>query len=187
MALVPTYKVIFSNNLGDYLTIYDYTGLYSGTNTGGWGSPNAELNTITAADVSVLDYSGTEVETFDLLSNYPFSSTTEVINLNNYDWGLDDGYYKFVFSITADGTDYSYTYESVYLNNAKNCLEKLWYNAYPKDDCVCVDQKIKGLAKELQLLFYGIKAAATSYNLANVNKLIIASNKICSISDKYCP
>lgn len=187
MALNPKYTVVFSYPKGDYITIYDTTGLYSGTNTGGWKTPNEDVTDIISATVSCINSLGTEVFTANLFANYPGSTTTEIINLSNYNWELDDDYYNFMFTlITSQGT-YSYVYETVYFGNARNCTSNLWFNAFPNEDCSCPNERILGLAKEAQILLYGIKAAATSYNTTNAVKIKNASKKICLIANKYCP
>lgn len=186
MAISPKYQVIFSESKGDHITIYDITGLYSGTNLTGWGSPNDALTDIISANVSCINSLGEEVVTFNLLPNYPSSSTTEIINLSDYDWALEDDYYNFIFTIVLTSDTYTYNYETVYFGNARNCADLLWVNAFPNQDCSCPNEKLISLAQDVEILLYGIKAASTSYNTANAVKIKNASQKICSIANKYC-
>tara|TARA_R110000868_G_scaffold363462_2_gene625744 strand:- start:524 stop:1093 length:570 start_codon:yes stop_codon:yes gene_type:complete len=186
MALIPKYTITFSHSKGDYFKLYDITEEYNAsTNAAGWGSPNDVMSDITSAIVTVFDYSDTLLITQDVTSVYPVTveDTIQVATLN---WGLVDGYYKFIITMIVNGTTYVSTVETVYFGNALNSAEDLWFNAFPNQDCSCPNVKLLELAKEAEILLYAIKSAGTSLEISNINKITNASKKIQNFANRYC-
>ncbi len=71
MSLIPSFVVLESDNSGT-ISVYDNTGAYSATNTGGYGSPNPAVGDVTEATlaISLRSSDGTFAE-YNLIDVYP--------------------------------------------------------------------------------------------------------------------
>lgn len=84
---------------------YDNTGVYSSSNTGGWGSPNFTISSIKWAKIRILS-NNVVIKEYDVLST--FTSATSVNDLrfilpyDSFDTVIPDGVYQVQYKVSTN-------------------------------------------------------------------------------------
>ena len=134
MALDLKFRIKLSTD-GETLTIIDRTGVYSGLNTGGFGSPNAAVSDATSATIKIALRNsdgtfGTET-TVNAYSTLPSNSAGEFDITATTGIGAatySDGIYRLIYTVagTSGGTPFStsVTRYDVLRNSIAICYQK---------------------------------------------------------------
>jgi len=147
MSLVPKFSISFGCN-NDSITQTQTTGVYDADdNDTGYGSPNPVVGDVTETSLEISNL--LTDTTFDTITDIAASNTEDeyVIDLDEltvdgavvYEEALQDGIYEFVFTVTASGTDYSYTVRKLVLPTLWGMLAKASLKI-TGDGCKCADK-----------------------------------------------
>lgn len=147
MSLVPKYTITFGCNY-DEITQTQTTGIYNAdTNDTGYGTPNPEVGDVTATSLEITNLLTDTI--FDTITDITASNTEEdyVIDITDltvdgavvYDTAIEDGIFEFVFTVTAGGTDYTYTIRKLVLPTLWGMLAKASLKI-TGDGCKCADK-----------------------------------------------
>ena len=165
------------------IVISDSTGVYSASNTGGWGVPNETTGDVTVSSISIIDPNGNT--TTHSATALPLSSIT--ITAGDIVTGattLTDGQYLITWSITADGNNYT-AYSNPYSTCVvENCVTDKVADMDPDCDCGCED--CYSSATRYIATFEGLKAAITCGKQAKAAKLLEDLQDMCNNNCKDC-
>jgi len=138
------------------LTVTDLTGAHSFSNTGGYGGPNPELSSVTAATFDITTSNGTEyhLDAFsNSLPNIVDGSVT--FNATNFPSGFSDGLaqIKVIVSGVSAGIPWSVekTFTLFITATVRCCVSKLAANVKSWDNC-CEDTAAKTFVKAYNML-----------------------------------
>lgn len=175
-------------------TINETTGIYSATNTGGWGAPNAVIGDALDARLIVTLPNLTQVTVNNLL--FPTLPTTGTATISVTDanlglsGGLPDGIYIITYQVDINQvlpftqTSRSTTKTFLFSCNIKCCVDKL-IAKIPELECTCNDQALKDA-----LLAYGLYkslCSAGSCGLTDkVTNILDRLNKLCNSKSCGC-
>lgn len=192
MALSLSYDITI-DTLGTTITVLDNTGRYdASTNTGGWdvlanGGPNDHLSDVSAASVETFNAAGDSIGTINLLSYYTTlaaSEPTASMGLVDGGWTADDGYYKFVFTITTSGAT-TIEVEKIFLVQTENAVDSLWIRAWNNGQCNC-NSKDSVEAMRAEVIYKSMEANTSDITAANVAKIIEIAEDVQDIADSRC-
>lgn len=141
MALQPSINLCLRSNCTE-LIFTETTGVYSGSNTGGYGAPNTSLGTIVSAVLTVTDPDGEEY-TIDLFNTFPttdddYEYTIDLADLGDRD-EIEDGYWQFSYTVNDGSTNYTGTYATVFTCSINCCLKNMLVNLRLSDCDSCTD------------------------------------------------
>ena len=188
MALSLVYDVTI-DTLGTTITVFDNTGRYdASTNTGGWDvlaatGPNDHLSDITAASVETFDAEGTSLGTINLLSYYVALETAEPtasMELVDGGWTADDGYYKFVFTITFVSAT-TIEVEKIFLVQTENAVNTMWLRAWNNGYCNCHSKEARA-AMNAEIIYKSMEANQSDITAANTAKIVEIAEDVQDIS-----
>lgn len=186
MALALKFNVCLSSDCKT-LTFNETTGIYSSTNTGGYGAPNP-LASATAATLTITKEDDTTVE-FDLLAeSFPSTVSTLEFEITGEDLGygvdakLPDGEYIFQYDVTISGVVYTKRVVKFFYCQVKCCIEKL-FAKIADVECECTDKAVKKAMKGYAYL-KALQVAVRRGNQPRFANLLKILQKICA--DKNC-
>lgn len=192
MATVLGFSVCQRSNCKG-ITFTETTGVYSTSNTTGWGSPNQLTSDATAATLLIESYDST-TNTYTTLSttnlftsSFPSSTSTQEIFLDSTYFGevitdaIPDGIYVFTYTVTTSTTTYTQKKKAYFYCEAKCCV----YGMFPSLDvceCDCDDARTERAA--LAMTFYmGLKWDTICTNDAKFNEILDLLARLCSYED----
>lgn len=172
----------------DTFTLTELTGVYSSTNTGGWGAPNALTSDITVAILQVTSPGGS-VYTINLLSpvsGFPSANPSFDYDLLPGDLGgmtnAADGHWQFfLYYRTAAGTVYQKTKNYLFYCNSECCVQELLADIDISCDSCDNDDKIENYTKASAFLA-GLKNAARCFQTSNFDSIQAILTKLCKNS-----
>ncbi len=178
------------SNKNGTVTFTETTGVYSGTNTHGWGTPNPELGDATEASLTIylpnattlLPDSTTSVVINLLAEGFPNTDNTPYI-ITNEDLGgeadtrIPDGIYQFDYLVYVDDTD-AYTASTYVLvdSNVNCCIANLAENV---DATKCGCGKAASKFEKASLALTAARFAMDCPNITNAAKNLRAAIEIC--------
>lgn len=188
MALVLQFRIALSSD-GKTLTITDRTGVYSGLNVGGTGSPNPAISDATSATIKIALRNadgtfGTETTT-NAYSTLPSNSagTYDIVTTA----ARADGIYRFIYTVagTSGGTPFStsVTRYDVLRNSIAICYQK---KAVKVATCECSCDSIEKEFKCFSLYMRLLQSAECCSDLNAIHKYLTKLTSLCSDTDCNC-
>lgn len=195
MALIPKISVCTKDNCKQF-PITDITGLYSITNTGGWGSPNLELDGVTEATilVTIPDNNALEIDvtsevTGAIIVDGIFELTILTME-DNFDGDKDtvfpDGIYELTYTIVGGGETYTYSIKTFSTCNSACCLEKMKVKFEEKMCTGCNWEDYWKNYNIAKFLLNGAKRAFACGDTTKAENLLDQVNKICKNTNCNC-
>lgn len=192
MALRPTVTPCINNNC-ETLSLTESTGLYSASNTGGFGAPNIDTSSIFSATLTVVTPSGVSTD-YDILSQLP-AVYVGPFDLDDISISSEDGEYTITYTIITD-TDKTYTSTTCYFSSCavRCCIDTLWAQIAEKEldtvtNCQCDPAKLTKLqdkAMFMEALYMQMMSAASWDNRAVRNKILVQLQRLCRINNCNC-
>lgn len=190
MALAINFDICIDSSCSTF-TLTELTGLYSATNTGGWGTPNPATGTITSAVIQVTSPSGS-ITTINLITNgFPSSNTSFSYDITNSALGttstLEDGAWKFFLFYSDGSNDYQKVHNYLFYCNTACCVNKMLNNIEIEEcDCCNNSKSIKDYLKAKVFLDV-LKNAAKCFQVDNFTSIKKILDKICvNVGCKTC-
>lgn len=190
MALIPNIKLCLKSNCTE-LVFSELTGIYNAsTNVGGYGTPNPAASEFTGAILTVTAPDGTVYDIDMLEYDFPTNNTaTEyIIDLADLDnrTSIEDGFWQFSYTITADLTPSSYTVTKSYYFycNARCCVSTLLASidiSALETDAIN-NKKIDNYTRARTFL-YSLESAANCADETKFNKIKSLVLKLCRNSN----
>lgn len=182
MALIPKIDLCVINNCTQ-IKFSENTGFYNSKNTGGYGSPNIDVSSITTAVLTIINPAGT-IYTIDLFATTIFPSNILYTSYNiplasiGNPTSIVDGKWIFTYAVSDGSTTYTTSVFKYFYCNSKCCVTQMLANLDLTCDCCkeSLDYKNYILAwTQLQSLK---KAAACgdSTNFITIKKIV---DKLC--------
>jgi len=164
----------------------EITGFYGSTNTGGWGTPNPSVSAMTTATLEITNPDGV-VYTGNLFVTSLFP--TDDIGIS-YDiplaligspTSIEDGQWKFVYTVTDGVTTYTKTIYKYFYCNSECCVTQMLANLDLSCDCCKDSDSYKNYILAWTQLQSLKKAAACgdSANFETIKKIV---DKLCKNS-----
>jgi hypothetical protein len=125
MAFSPVLDICFETC--SLIKFVDVTGLYSVSNTNGYGETTGITGSteVASAIILVTDEDGETIFEYDVTSEFPVAMTGDLI-FSSYEYSLPDGDFTLTYTITHTNNTV-YTYSSSFLNtcNFECCIDSL--------------------------------------------------------------
>lgn len=183
MALTLKYNLCVINGCTQ-IRFTDETGFYSTVNTGGWGTPNPALSTITSATLDITNPEG-DTYTIDLFAtslfptdDYGLSYDIPLSEIGDPS-SISDGEWIFVYTVSDGSDEYSTTIYKYFYCNYECCVTQMLANL-KLDTCDCCDYSKSYKNYELAWLqLEALKKAAAcgdSDNFTSISKIL---DKLC--------
>jgi len=124
MAFSPVLDVCFETC--SLIKFVDVTGLYSVSNTSGYGETNGiEGTDITSAIITITDSEGETLFEYDVTDEVPDAISGDII-FSSYEYSLPDGEFTVTYTIThTDNTIYEYSTSLLNTCNFECCIDSL--------------------------------------------------------------
>lgn len=160
------------------------TGVYSTTNTGGWGTPNISLGDVVTATLAITPYGSTTTYTIDVEATtlFPTDNTSFTYNiplsLIGNPTSIVDGQWLFVYTVT-DATDtYTKSIYKYFYCNSECCVTNMLAALDLSCDCCKDSTEYKNYILAWTQLQSLKKAAACgdSDNFTAIKKIV---DKLC--------
>ncbi len=186
MAILLNFSICQSSDCSS-LTFNELTGEYSSSNQTGWGSPNRDLSTATAAILTITTPSG-GVYNIDLFAtgNFPTDDITLDYDIDFTTIGLTtgsklpDGIYTFLYTVTTIDMDitvvYTQTIQQAFYCQVKCCVLSMFKDLDVTCDCAKND-KIKAI--DAWLMYKGLIFSSGAGCSANFNDTLAILQKLC--------
>jgi hypothetical protein len=185
MALIPKITAYFKEN-NTLLSITDITGVYSAGNVGGYGTPNDDSTDITSAIVKVTYPNGTiqledvtsQINAQSVAGNYVFTNITPS--------STTDGIHKFMYTVVAGGTTYTFNVKKLMLGKARCCLDKLQVKLV---DQLCEECETSAYANRVDLaesLYNSALAMGGCYKINSITKILTKLQVLCDFEGCNC-
>lgn len=197
MALVQKFSAEVISGCSKLL-ITDITGMYSSSNTTGWGTPNIDPSDVTEAYILVGSSSSgviyslnvtSVVQAITLPSSYVDNFTFPLIEIDPSDIGqtdlITDKIYNISYMIDGESVDG----KVLTTCNTQCCVDKLFNKA--ADSYLCggncsTNAMIMEALKARALLLQASKWAFSCYKLEDAEKLLKQAMKICKTNNTNC-
>lgn len=192
MANVIDFDICISNSC-KAMNFTELTGAYSATNTGGWGSPNLALGTVTTALLQITD-PGNSVYTIDLLAtgDFPTDNTSLEYSIDFNDIGLGtgtvtDGQWKFLYYVVASGAvgpeTFMATHNFLFYCNSQCCVTDM-LAGIEADDCDCNIENTKRIDnyRKAKTFLASLIHAARCYQVTKFENIKSIVDKLCQNS-----
>ncbi len=177
------------------IRFYETTGIYSSTNTGGYGNgssgQNYPLSSYTSAILTITSPSNV-VYTVNLTSKgFPTNNVSHYYDLTSTDLGgllnLEDGKWTFKYDVTGTGPALSRTVYQLFYCNAECCVNEQLNNLTLLDcDCNCDDVDYKNYTKTWTFL-QALKNAAECGDYNSFTNILKILDRLCkNINCKTC-
>jgi hypothetical protein len=174
MALTLNIDVV-ENQYADEAVFTETTGTYNvSTNTGGWGSPNATLGTVTSAILTIKDLDDNTLGTIDFspFSSFPTNDETVEYTIVPADMGMTDkftsGIYIFSYDVVATEGGLEQTFNKtcyvMFSQLLRCCVDKM----YAAVDGFCTTCDKSKLHYAVEADFY-LEAARDALGCGKVN------------------
>ncbi len=185
MALSPTYCSSVITNC-TILKIIDDTGVYNAsTNTGGWGTPNAQGSDITEATISYKIGDGDYVDV-DITTNIPDTVVGDFVAAEITLDGYEDGYMTILYTLTTADATYTKKYIKIFTCNSRCCIDAMWSDISEICDCNCdIEEKISD-ALMAEGLLRAVKSAASCNVSTGVTSMLAKIKKLCDWENCNC-
>lgn len=174
----------------------ELTGLYSDTNTGGWGSPNPQIGNIYFASIILTAPDSTiyTIDIFDAITTYYNNGFEYIFNIPGLD-NIVDGKWTIKYEIVirkyiAENwvyTTYSKTKYFLFFCNSECCVKQMLLDL-DLEDCKCDSKDIKYSDYIKAWTFLeALKEAAKCGSVSLFTKLKKIVDKLCKNKDcKTC-
>lgn len=190
MALEPKLSICVKNACST-LVISETTGAYSATNVGGYGTPNPATGDVSAASLKIIAPDETEYTINLLTEGFPNTNSSFEYEIPSADvddrTNIEDGYWQFIYTVTASGTDYIGTTSAILHCNISCCINKMLLNL--DTDCDCDEQnttKIQDYVKAKAFLD-ALRHYAYCGNLDKFDNIKLILDRLCAKTDcKTC-
>ncbi len=182
MALTPKIDLCVINNCTQ-IRFSENTGFYQTTNTGGYGTPNLAVGSVTTAWLTITDPSNI-TSSIDLFATTIFPSN---VLYTSYDiplasigspTSIEDGEWKFVYTVSDGVTSYSTTVYKYFYCNSACCVKQMLANLDLSCDC-CKDSTEYKTYELAWVQLQALKKAAAcgdADNFAAIKKIV---DKLC--------
>lgn len=182
MALTPKIDLCVINNCTQ-IRFSENTGFYQTTNTGGYGTPNLAVGSVTTAWLTITDPSNI-TSSIDLFATTIFPSN---VLYTSYDiplasigspTSIEDGEWKFVYTVSDGVTSYSTTVYKYFYCESACCVEQMLANLDLSCDC-CKDSTEYKTYELAWVQLESLKKAAAcgdADNFAAIKKIV---DKLC--------
>ncbi len=191
MSLIPSFVVLESDNSGT-ISVYDNTGAYSATNTGGYGSPNPAVGDVTEATLAfgLRSSNGTFayyniVDVYNTLPN--IIETPFVISGEDAGFGTDalfpDGIYEMVYTISGSGFSESVTEYIVLQAGINACYTEA---AVTLSQCTCNCDSLDNGIIEMDFYLGQLERAKASGNLNWIANILSKLTNLCTACGCGC-
>lgn len=188
MALLLAFKASLDST-GTNITIKDTTGVYSGTNTGGWNAPNIVPGDVTAASIDIT-YSDGSIQTVNLLTHgtgIPGSITGEFSYTAIALTGYKDGITTLTYKITTAATTYVAEIQQLHSCDIRKCIDQMWVKiACETCNGNCDLVNLIDDANLAEGLYRALISGATCCDSTCINKILTALNNLCSWKNCNC-
>lgn len=185
MALSPVITASLSNKC-QTLTVTDATGVYSGTSTGGWETPNAAGSSITAATLTIT-YANGGTQIVDVLSQIPSTVTGSFSFSGITLTGYTDGITVIRYDLSTASANYAYDLTLLFTCNVRACIDKMWATVACKTCQGNCD--IASLIDDANLaegLFKALCSGATCCDTNCITTILNSLNDLCSWNNCNC-
>jgi len=190
MALNLNFDTCVINNCNS-IKFTETTGVYSVSNTGGYGAPNITLGSVLTAVLEVTD-PGDVVTNLNLFTHgLPSSNLSFSYSFDAIDLGLNniiDGKWKFKYTITTASATYTLTKNVLFYCNMKCCVTQTLSDLVLTDctDCNNSNKDYDNYIK-LSTFFDSLKKAAECGSVSEFTKIKKIIDKLCKNKDcKTC-
>lgn len=159
MAFSPVLDICFETC--SLIKFVDVTGLYSVSNTNGYGASNSIIGTqVASAVILITDEDGETILEYDVSDEIPDSITGDII-FSSYEYSLPDGEFTVTYTITHTNNTI-YTYSKSFLNtyNFECCIDSLIATIPAKICANRCDTDYIDEALTIEGLLYGYMCAA---------------------------
>jgi hypothetical protein len=192
MALSLSLKVCQDCRL-DRLLMYELTGAYSTSNTGGWETPNVAIADVDTATLTLTGHDGTQYDAIDVSSVFPSTDSADVLAITSEDLGLTattpipGGIWIADYQVTgiSGSTPFNYRARRTFavLCSVECCVNEKMSEVDPLCGCTSGAQK-----KNIQamLALEGIKAAISCGKVSQARSLYDRLVAICNNNCKNC-
>jgi len=186
MALELNFELYTRRN-STQLVFEELTGVYSSSNTSGWGSPNDSLSSVSSWVVSITTPSSTTPYVFTDPSNLPSNSNGTIIitpTQLGYTTGLiSDGIYEVEYEVVTTNGTYRKVLRFPIFSNVECCVKRMVLKLIP--GCCCSNKYVEQylLAKAN---FDSLEVNAEFGNETLFNNFLTKLQLICSYSDCGC-
>lgn len=189
--LKPSISPCITDNC-ETLNLTENTGIYSTSNTSGFGAPNIDPSAVDSAILVITTPSGTVI-TEDILSQLP-ATYIGPFELNSIDIDAEDGEYTIVYTIVDGEITYTQTYCYFSSCVVRCCIDKLWAIIIDKEldttiNCECDANeltKLQNKAMFMEALYKEMLCSATWNNVTTRNKILVQLKRLCKINDCDC-
>lgn len=193
MALALKFGIELSSD-GATLTVIDRTGIYSGTNLGGFGSPNPATTDATTATFKIAKRNsdgtfGDDVSV-NVYSTFPSSISGE------FDIDADDGVdadtyedaiYRFTYTVISTSSGTPFSVSTVRYDTLRNSIAFCYQEKSLKiADCNCSCSDIEESFKCFSLYYRLLLAAECEGDLNKIQKYLDKLTELCSSGDCNC-
>lgn len=154
--LVPIDPILEFCDEKTTLTIKDLTGAFSFSNTGGYGSINPELASVTAATLDITTSNGTKYHVDVLSNSFPNIVNGEVtLGASNFPSGFSDGLAQITLTLEGSELGIPWRVQKVFTlfitATVRCCVDKLAANVKSWDNC-CENTNAKTFVKAYNML-----------------------------------
>lgn len=164
-------------------TLYETTGTYSATNTGGWGAPNPLTSDMTSAILQVKAPDGT-ISNINLLtlgfpsSNPSFSYDFLASTVGDY----EDGKWEFLLYYSDGVTTYQKKHNRLFYCTTQCCIDTMIASVVVEDcNCCEADTTVKRYLKA-KVFLDALKNAARCFQTDNFTAIKAILDRICANS-----
>tara|TARA_R110000744_G_scaffold87840_2_gene171403 strand:- start:2244 stop:2819 length:576 start_codon:yes stop_codon:yes gene_type:complete len=170
------------------LALKDTVGVYSATNTGGWGASTVNPADVDTASLEITDPAGT-ITTVDVTTLVAALVITGDDSLGNYLNYTVDGEYKIKLTLTVGGDTKNFYLCNYLLCKVRCCVDTLWSN-FASDtvssDCGCTSSTLQHKALNAEAIFKALCAAAACSNTTTRNALLLKLQRVCNLEKCNC-
>jgi hypothetical protein len=174
------------------LKVYDTTGLYSTDNTGGWGTPNITLASVTSATLDITPPNTSTPTSFDVTTTVNTATIVDgsfllnIITDSNLTAGsFVDGIYNLTYTVTDGQSTYTTSIKTFSTCNTDCCVEKMKAK-FKEKMCDCDWLQYWENYKKAEALLYGAKSAFACGKDSQAMDLLNQVNKICQLQKCCC-
>ncbi len=191
MSLSLSFVVLESDN-SETISVYENTGSYSATNTGGYGSPNPTVGSVTEATLAInlrsSDGTFAEYNTIDVYDTLPnVLETPFEITAEDAGFGADslfpDGIYEMVYSVSGSGFSAETTQYIVLQSTINACYTEA---AVTLSQCTCNCDSLDNGIIEMDFYLGQLERAKASGNLNWIANILLKLTNLCTACGCGC-